>query len=95
MLNDISMMQALTLTAMMEKESLEYNEAGLANYRPENERSARLLERLGFVREGLQLPLVPPGSRGAGRAGAATSGEEPTFRTIGDFGTSTSVPSSL
>ena len=25
----------------------------MANYRPENERSARLLERLGFVREGL------------------------------------------
>jgi len=34
MLNDIGMMQALTLTAMMEKESLEYNEAGLANYKP-------------------------------------------------------------
>jgi ribosomal-protein-alanine N-acetyltransferase len=25
----------------------------MANYRPENERSARLLERLGFAREGL------------------------------------------
>jgi len=25
----------------------------MANYRPENERSGRLLERLGFVREGL------------------------------------------
>jgi len=25
----------------------------MANYRPENERSARLLERLGFVREGI------------------------------------------
>jgi ribosomal-protein-alanine N-acetyltransferase len=25
----------------------------MANYRPENERSARLLERLGFEREGL------------------------------------------
>jgi ribosomal-protein-alanine N-acetyltransferase len=25
----------------------------MANHRPENERSARLLERLGFVREGL------------------------------------------
>jgi hypothetical protein len=34
MLNDIGMMQALTLTAMMEKESLAYNEAGLANYKP-------------------------------------------------------------
>jgi type IV secretion system protein VirB5 len=34
MLNDISMMQALTLTAMMEKESLDYNEAGLMSYRP-------------------------------------------------------------
>ena len=25
----------------------------MANYRPENERSGRLLERLGFVREGV------------------------------------------
>jgi ribosomal-protein-alanine N-acetyltransferase len=25
----------------------------MANYRPQNERSARLLERLGFTREGL------------------------------------------
>lgn len=34
MLNDIAMLQALQLTAMMEKESLDHNEAGLLAYRP-------------------------------------------------------------
>ncbi len=34
MLNDIAMLQALQLTAMMETQSLDHNEAGLALYRP-------------------------------------------------------------
>jgi len=34
MLNDIAMLQSLTLMAQMEQASLDYNEAGLAMYRP-------------------------------------------------------------
>jgi ribosomal-protein-alanine N-acetyltransferase len=46
------MAEALTATNAFMFEALRMHRI-MANYRPENERSRRLLERLGFVREGL------------------------------------------
>ena len=46
------MAQALRATNAFVFDSMRLHRI-MANYRPENERSARLLERLGFVREGL------------------------------------------
>ena len=46
------MMEALRATNAFAFEALRLHRI-MANYRPENARSARLLERLGFVREGL------------------------------------------
>ncbi len=46
------MAEALRATNAYMFESLHLHRI-MANYRPENERSARVLERLGFVREGL------------------------------------------
>ncbi len=46
------MFEALRGTTAFAFESLRLHRI-MANYRPENERSARLLERLGFVREGV------------------------------------------
>jgi ribosomal-protein-alanine N-acetyltransferase len=49
----------------------------MANHRPENERSARLLERLGFVREGLAKDYLF--IDGAWRDHVLTSLTRPTF----------------
>ena len=46
------MAEALTVTNAFMFDAMRMHRI-MANYRPENERSRRLLERLGFVREGL------------------------------------------
>ncbi len=51
----------------------------MANYRPENERSARLLERLGFEREGLAREYLF--IDGAWRDHVLTALTNPAFRT--------------